>query len=61
MSCSRCQDLMVRIDLEDAGSSTYCLSGWQRLLCGEVTGAGIKANRECHQAPMGNWIHPQGT
>ena len=52
---------MVRIDLEDAGSSTYCLSGWQRLLCGEVTGAGIKANRECHQAPMGNWIHPQGT
>jgi len=60
MSCSRCQGLMVRIDLEDAGSSTYCFSGWQCLLCGEVTDAGIKANRECHPEPMRNRARPHG-
>ena len=51
---------MVRIDLEDAGSSTYCFSGWQCLLCGEVTDAGIKANRECHPEPMRNRARPHG-
>jgi len=61
MSCSRCQGLMVRIDLEDAGSSTYCFSGWQCLLCGEVTDRGIKANRKCHPEPRRNRARPHGT
>jgi hypothetical protein len=52
---------MVRIDLEDAGSSTYCFSGWQCLLCGEVTDPGIEANRECRAEPRRNGARPPGT
>ncbi len=54
MSCRRCQGLMVRIDLEDAGGSTYCFSGWQCLLCGDVVDSGITANRKGHQEPRHN-------
>ena len=46
MNCLRCHGLMVPIRLEDAGSSTLCVFGWQCLLCGEVIDAGIDANRK---------------
>jgi len=36
---------MVTIRLEDAGSSSLCFSGWQCLLCGEVTDPVITVNR----------------
>ena len=46
MHCLRCHGLMVPIRLEDAGSSTLCIFGWQCLLCGEVIDSGIDANRK---------------
>lgn len=61
MRCRRCQGLMIRIDLEDAWSSTYCFSGWRCLLCGEVTDAGIEANREYRREPRRSGARPPGT
>lgn len=52
---------MVAIRLEDVGSSSLCFSGWQCLLCGEVTDHGIKANRNGHKEPRGNRARPHGT
>jgi hypothetical protein len=46
MNCLRCHGLMVTIQLEDAGSSSLCFSGWQCMLCGEVIDSVIKANRQ---------------
>ena len=51
MHCLRCQGLMVPIRLEDAGSSTLCVFGWQCLLCGEVIDSGIDANRKGLHVP----------
>jgi hypothetical protein len=61
MSCARCQGLMVRMDLEDAGGSTYSCGGWRCLLCGEVTDRGIKANRKSPPKPRRNRVRPHGT
>lgn len=61
MNCPRCRGLMVTVRLEDAGSSSLSYSGWQCLLCGEVTDHGIKANRKGHHEPMGNRARPHGT
>jgi hypothetical protein len=51
MHCLRCHGLMVPIRLEDAGSSTLCVFGWQCLLCGEVIDSGIDANRKGLHVP----------
>jgi hypothetical protein len=51
MSYARCQGLMVKIDMEDGGSSSHCISGWHCILCGDVTDAGIRANRKHHHEP----------
>ena len=45
--------LMVTIRLEDAGSSSLCFSGWQCLLCGEVTDPVINVNRKELHGPTG--------
>ena len=61
MCCRRCRGLMVTIRLEDAASSTCSFSGWQCLLCGEVTDPGIEANRDCRLEPRRNGARPPGT
>ena len=53
MNCLRCHGLMVTIRLEDVGSSLLCVSGWQCLLCGEVTDSVINANRNVLHGPRG--------
>jgi hypothetical protein len=42
---------MVATTLEDAEGSSRCSSGWQCLLCGEITDAVIAANRKGRQEP----------
>jgi hypothetical protein len=54
MHCLRCHGLMVTIRLEDVGSSSLCVSGWQCLLCGEVTDSVINANRNVPHGPTGS-------
>jgi hypothetical protein len=61
MICPRCRGLMVPIRLEDVESSSLCFSGWQCLLCGEVTDHGIAANRDGHHEPRPNRARPQGS
>lgn len=61
MSCARCQGLMVRITIEDAGGSSSVFSGWHCLLCGDVTDAGIQANRKARQEPIKSRARPRGT
>ena len=51
MNCLRCHGLMVATKLEDAEGSSRCSSGWQCLLCGEITDAVIAANRKGRQEP----------
>ena len=57
MNCLRCHGLMVTIRLEDAGSSSLCVSGWQCLLCGEVTDPVINVNRNALHGPTGSRGH----
>jgi len=52
---------MVSIRLEDVSSSSLHFSGWQCLLCGEITDHGIKANRIGHKEPRANRARPQGS
>ena len=59
MNCLRCHGLMVPIRLEDAGSSTLCVFGWQCLLCGEVIDAGIDANRKGLPVPTASRRGPR--
>jgi hypothetical protein len=54
MNCLRCHGLMVTIQLEDAGSSSLCFSGWQCLMCGNVIDSVITANRKELQGPTGS-------
>ncbi|WP_447976812.1 hypothetical protein [Candidatus Nitrospira bockiana] len=61
MVCPRCHGLMVKIDIEDAGGSSYRLSGWHCLLCGNVTETGIQANRKYRQDPRRSRARPHGT
>jgi hypothetical protein len=51
MNCLRCHGLMALTTLEDVEGSARCFSGWQCLLCGEVTDAVIAANRKDHHEP----------
>ncbi len=52
MTCSRCQGLMVRIELEDAESTAAPdpIVGWRCLLCGEIVDPVIQAHRGGRQA-----------
>ncbi len=61
MSCRRCHGLMRRIRLEDIGSTIGCWSGWQCLLCGNVTDPGIAANRKQPFDPRRNGARPPGS
>ena len=54
MQCLRCHGLMVTIRLEDAGGSSLCVSGWQCLICGEVTDSVINVNRKELHGPTGS-------
>ena len=54
MNCHRCHGLMVTIRLEDAEGSSLCVSGWQCLLCGEVTDPVINVNRKELHRPTGS-------
>ena len=60
MSCARCKGLMVKMNIEDAQGSTNSFSAWHCLLCGNVTDAGIRANRRYHQEPLKNRARPHG-
>jgi hypothetical protein len=52
---------MVKMDIEDAQGSTASFSAWHCLLCGNVTDAGIKANRRDPHEPLKNRARPHGT
>ena len=54
MNCLRCHGLRVTIRLEDVGSSSLCVSGWQCLLCGEVNDPVINVNRNELHRPTGS-------
>ena len=61
MICPRCHGLMVTITLVDEEASASCVSsGWQCLLCGEIIGAVIVANRTGPRKPMGGRARPHG-
>jgi hypothetical protein len=59
MKCLRCHGLMVTIRLEDAGGSSLCVSGWQCLICGEVTDSVINVNRKDLHRPTGDRGRPR--
>jgi hypothetical protein len=59
MNCLRCHGLMVTVRLEDAGSSTFCVFGWQCLLCGEVLDSVIVANRKGLHGPTRSRAGPR--
>ncbi|WP_447979014.1 hypothetical protein [Candidatus Nitrospira bockiana] len=61
MSCGRCQGLMVRMEMEDAGGSSSVFPGWHCLICGDVIDAGIEANRKAPQDPIKSRARPRGT
>lgn len=53
MICSRCDGLRIAIKMKDVMSGES-ISGWQCLLCGDVTDSGIVANRKGHVEPVLN-------
>jgi len=52
---------MIATALMDVGRSTDRLSGWQCLMCGEVTDPVIAANRKGHCEPKRNGARPPGS
>lgn len=61
MHCLRCRGLMVSITLEDVGSTTLRVSGWQCVQCGDVIDAEILANRLCPPQPLRSGARPPGS
>jgi len=52
---------MIATALMDVGRSTDRHSGWQCLMCGEVTDPGIAANRKHHLEPKRSGARPPGS
>jgi hypothetical protein len=52
---------MIATALMDVGRSTDRHSGWQCLMCGEVTDPVIAANRKCHAEPKRSGARPPGS
>lgn len=50
MDCRRCDGLMIAIRMRDIMNGKSA-AGWQCLLCGETTDAGIEKNRQRHKEP----------
>lgn len=61
MTCPRCRGLMIITALMDVGRSTDRPSGWQCLMCGEITDPVIAANRKGHGEPVRNGARPPGS
>lgn len=61
MTCLRCRGLMIATALMDVGRSTDRHSGWQCLMCGEVTDPVIAANRKHHLEPKRSGARPPGS
>jgi len=61
VDCLRCRGLMVATALMDVGRSTDRHSGWQCLMCGEVTDPVIAANRKHHLEPKRSGARPPGS
>jgi hypothetical protein len=50
MKCARCHGLMVAVKMTEV-PTCQSVAGWRCLLCGEMTDAGIEANRKGHHEP----------
>ena len=61
MYCPRCRGLMVATALMDVGRSTDRHTGWQCLMCGEVTDPVINANRKHRLEPKRSGARPPGS
>jgi hypothetical protein len=59
MQCTRCQGLLIAIQMSDMGQPP--VSGWQCLLCGATTDPGIEANKVSHSTPVRNGARLPGS